>query len=297
MTGEQQSTAEPMQLPMAPGDIRLAVIAELDRVAKIVAGLNLEDWKRTSAVQEWTVGDIVAHLNLVMSVYKLVLKAVHSGKGAGPVWKTLGEYSKKFVPRAAPALNSINHAVPHMIERALSPEIVKGQFATGARTLRDALTQIESTDYSRPVYYMGRPWPLWYFLTVVINELAIHGWDMASPLRPGACLDDDARRILPMSYWSGTPYMLRLPEGTAGTVQVTVQDPDHDMWWTIAPASLQQGTGRADHPNVTITGTSGTYVLVLAGRIAVEDAFSSTTLETSGDRALARLFLGSWKLV
>jgi uncharacterized protein (TIGR03083 family) len=297
MTAEQHSTGEPMQLPMAPSDIRAAAIAEVDRVASFVAGLRLEDWTKTTTIKEWTAGDMVAHLNVTMGIYKLVLKAVHSGKGAGPIWKTLGEYSKKIVPRAAPAIHAINSAVPRVIERSLSPEVVKGQFASGARTLRATLTQIEPTDYSRPVYYMGSPWPLWYFLAAVVNELAVHGWDMASPLHGDAHLSDDARRILPMFYWSGTPYMLHVPEGTKGTVQTSLHDPVNEMWWSIEPGGIKRGMGQTEHPNVTITGTSGSYVLVLAGRISAEDGFSSTTLETSGDRELARAFLSSWRIV
>src|SRR5947209_7312403 len=124
MTSEEQTSSEPAQLPLAPNQVRLAAMSELGRVTTFVSGLSIEDWKKPSAVADWTIGDVVTHLNLALGLYRRVLDAALAGRGAGSVWKTFGQISKAVVPAASPAFNAINSALPRMIDRALAPEVI-----------------------------------------------------------------------------------------------------------------------------------------------------------------------------
>jgi uncharacterized protein (TIGR03083 family) len=297
MVDEEASAPEPEQLPMAPADIRAADLAEVERIGSFVQTLTIEQWKKASAVAGWTIGDVVAHLNVVLGLYRVGLGAVHAGKGSGGMWQKLGEWSAKVPPSATSALHSINRAVPRLIDSALSPEVIKGQCAAGLRRASASLSQLESNDWTRTVYYRGGPLPLSFFLAAFLNELAMHGWDMASVLDPEAHLSEGARSILPMFYWSGTAFMLRPPEGTTGTVQVSLQDPSFDLWWRIERTDHKPHLGASEHADVTITGTSASFVLVQAGRLTAQAAFRNTSLETSGDRVLAQTFLESWHIL
>jgi len=242
--------SEPAQLPVAPGSVRTAALAELGRLGDLVQKLTLADWPKPSAVSGRSIGDVVAHLNLALAVSGRLINAVTAGKGSGRVWKTIDQLGQKVAPVAGPAFNAINSALPRAIDRALSPEVIKGQCATSSRTCRDTLSRVVSEDYTRPVYYRGDPWPLSFFLAAMVNELAIHGWDIASRLDPQAHLSEDARSVLPWFFWSGTPFMLRLPKGTIGTVQVVLSDPQAEMWWELRQVEPAQGSGRAARADV-----------------------------------------------
>src|SRR5689334_13938513 len=98
MTTEQQEHIEPAQLPMAPGQIRTAVLAELESIAGLVAGLTSENWAKPSAAAGWTIGDVVAHLNLAMGLHSRLLDFVSAGKGGGAVMKRVGQIGKVVAP-------------------------------------------------------------------------------------------------------------------------------------------------------------------------------------------------------
>jgi uncharacterized protein (TIGR03083 family) len=296
METETQTDDQPVQLPVAPSQVRSAALAEADRLATVVAGLSDPDWTAASAVSGWTNGDVVAHLNLALGLYARVIDAALGGSGSGKLWKAFGDLTAKAVPAAAPAFNAVNNAVPRLLRNALSPEVIKGQLAAGTRGLRQRLEKVGSADYTRPIHYMGRPWPLSFFLAVVVNELAVHGWDIASRLTPDAHLSEDARAVLPWFYWSATPIMFHPPDGFRGTIQADLVDPPFQMWWGHDASGTRQGTGEVQ-ADATIRAESGTFVLILAGRISVDDALSTTSTTIEGDESLARSFLGAWRIV
>lgn len=297
MTDGEPSSPDPAQLPVAPGNVRAAALAELGRLGGYVQGLAIEDWKKPSAVERWSIGDVVAHLNLALAVSGRLVDAVVAGRGSGNVWKTVDQLTRKAGPVTAPAFEAINRTLPRVIDRALSPEVIKAQLAAGSRTLQEKLLKVGQADYTRPVYYRGGPWPLSFFLAALVNELAVHAWDIRSRLDPQAHLSEDARSVLPWFYWSGAPFMLRLPKQMEGTVQVTLSDPSLAMWWSIKGGELEQGVGQAEKPDVTLTGASGTFVLALAGRLPPDDVLRSTSLSADGNESLAKAFLGAWRIL
>ncbi len=297
MASEEHITEESPQLPIAPSGVRDAARAEIDRLDAFVDGLSLEDWKKRSAVKEWSIGEVVAHLNLALALYRRILGAAAKGRGSGKLWKAFGDFTKKAAPAGVPIFNTLNSAVPRLIGGALSPEVVKGQFAASARGLRESLDQIGPNDYTRPVHFMGRPWPLSFFLAAIVNELAVHGWDMMSTLDSDAHLSAAARDVLPWFYFGGTDFMFQRPAGFAATIQVKLQDPSAEMWWAIRGDEITTGVGEDVKSDATITGETGTFVLVLAGRIGVDDAIRTTSISAEGEEELARSFLGAWRIL
>ncbi|HEX6509914.1 MAG TPA: maleylpyruvate isomerase N-terminal domain-containing protein [Chloroflexota bacterium] len=297
MSSEEQRYEEALQLPVAPADIRDAVLAELQRTGDTVQRVSLEDWTRQSAVPDWRVGDVVAHLNLALGVYGRLMDLVVSGRTGSGILRKAGQFTKNIAPVAAPAFNALNSAIPKVLDRALSPEVIKGQFAAGARTLREKLDRVGPNDYMKPVYYMGGPWPLSFFLTAVVNELAIHGWDITSQLEPEAHLSSEARSLLPWFYWTATSWMFHPSKDMQGTIAVSLRDPNAEMWWSVAGTAVETGNGAPENADVTIRGQSGIFPLVLAGRISAEDALRTTSLTTEGNEELARQFLSKWKIV
>lgn len=297
MTSDMGQEGDAFRLPVQPARIRDAVLSELTALEGFVAGLSLDDWEKPSAVPAWSIGDVVAHLNLALGLYGRIIDAAVAGRGAGRAWKAFGDLTKRARPIGSPIFNTINSAIPRVIGGALAPETVKGQFAAGCRNLRQRVERVGSDDYTRAVYYMGSPWPLSFFLAAVLNELAVHGWDMSSRLSPDAHLSEAARSVLPAFYWGATSYMFHRPEGFRGTIQVVLSDPPDEIWWYITDGEIRVRTGQATDADVTIRGQSGTFVLVLAGRIGADDALRATSLTAAPDVEKARAFLSAWKIV
>ena len=297
MSDEERRFSEALQLPVPPADIRQAVVADLQRAGDFVQALSPDDWKTPSAVAEWSVGDVVAHLNLALSVYSRVTDLVVSGRTGSGLLRKAGQLSKNVIPVAAPAFNALNSAIPRVLDRALAPEVIKGQFAAGSRTLREKLERIGVGDYAKPVYYMGERWPLSFFLAAADNEVAIHLWDMESRLDAGARLSLEAQTVLPSFYWSASSWMLHLPKDSVGTVSAVLTDPNTALWWKFDAGHTSTGRGTLERPDVTITGDSATFPLVLSGRLPFDEATRRTSLRIQGREDLARTFLGAWRIV
>jgi uncharacterized protein (TIGR03083 family) len=296
MTDDHQADVEPPKLPILPSSISEAVLAEIAGLAAFVPTISLADWGNPSAAAGWSIGDVVAHLNLALGLYSRVLDAIVAGRGAGSLWRAVDQLTTRAAPLGSPVFNVINRALPRMMGGALSPEVIKGQFAASCRTFREKLDKVEPQEYTLPAHYMGRPWPLSFFLAVVVNELAVHGWDIRSRLEADAHLGAEARAVLPWFYWGATSYMFHRPADLRGTVQATLADPASVMWWALADDGTTQGAGEAENPDVTISGESGIFVLALAGRVAAVDAIRTTSLTATGNEELAQTFLGAWKI-
>ncbi|MGH2443910.1 MAG: maleylpyruvate isomerase N-terminal domain-containing protein [Chloroflexota bacterium] len=296
-TEEPEPQPEPAQLPIAPAAVREAVSRELADLDTFIQGISVDAWSVPSRASGWNTGDVVAHLDLALGVYSRVLDASLAGRGSGVAWKAFGKLTQKVVPAASPALNAINSAIPRVVRGALSPEVLKGQFTASSRSFRHKLDGIESPDFMNPIHYMGRPWPLSFFLASVLNELAVHGWDMRSPLAPASHIAPMTRAVLPWFYWSGTPFMFRPKPTFRGTVQASLFDPDIALWWSAGESNTKQGTGSAAAAEATISAESGTFVLMLSRRIDIDDALKGTATSIAGNAEMAKDFLRSWKIV
>ncbi len=297
MSSEDEENAHPAQLPMVPDRVRQAALAELNRLHTFVRALPVSDWSRPSEAEGWSIGDVVTHLALVMRYQSQVLGTATSSKPSGGLWKAVSDLTRTAGPTIGPAFHAASSAVTKLMDKTMTRENVLSQFDAGAKTLRERLETIAPADYSKYVTYFSGTWPVSFFLADIVNELAIHGWDIESALDPQARLDDDARSVLPWFYWSGTPFMLRPVGGTQGTIQAILSDPSLEMWWSLKAGSKEQFMGRTETPDVTITSDSGMYILALAGRIKPLEALRFGAIEVAGNKELGRAFLGGWHQV
>jgi DinB family protein/SCP-2 sterol transfer family protein len=298
MTDDQTFEGEPEALPVLPSSIRDAVLSELRGLETFVDGVSVADLQKRSAVGAWSNLEVVAHLQLALSLYTRLLSAGTSGWTGGALGRAMGSVTKSLIPAAAPAINAVNSLLPRVLTGTLSPEGVKGQLVGSSRALRAQLETLESGDYTKPIYYRGGPWPLSFFLGAMLNELAIHRWDVESTLVGDAHLSDAARSVLPWFYWSGTSFMFQPPAGTTGTVALALSDPSIEMSWVIADrGATTVHRGSELKADATIRGKTGVAVLALAGRIPADAALTSTSLTVDGDEILARRFLGAWRIV
>ncbi len=298
MTDEKSAEVEPDALPVLPSSIRASLVSELASFEEMVDGLSVPQCAEQSAESGWNNLDVIAHVQLALALYTKLLGAGASGWTGGAIGKAFGSVTQTLVPAAAPVLNALNKALPHVVTGALAPEAVKGQLLGTARELRKKLEQLQSVDYTKPIYYRGGPWPVSFFLAAILNELALHRWDIESRLVEDAHLSDASRSLLPWFYWGGTSFMFRPPTGTSGSVSIALTDPEAELSWVIgAGGAISKRRGVEPNPDVTIRAESGTFILVLAGRIPVDDALRITSLRLEGDEYLGKRFLSSWSFV
>ena len=284
------------QLPIAPETIKNGALTELEHVSDVVQMLSPNDWSRPSAVAGWTVGEVVAHLDLFIGMYGRFLGIILAGgAGSSAITNLIGWLTSSVLPSAAPAFDAGNATIPKIMDRLLTREQLKRQFSAGAQRARERLLQIDSHDSSRAGDFQGGPYPLEFYLGIFVNELALHTWDIEVAINDTANLSDAARGILPWFYWSVTRLMFRPPRRSRGTVQVVLTEPEAVMWWSMADGFARPGRATIT-ADAEVRGPSGTFVLALAGRISPAGAMQSS-LSVNGDRGLAEQFLRSWHLI
>jgi hypothetical protein len=84
----------------------------LDQLTRLVETLSLSEWSRRSAVEAWSIGDVVTHLDLFLIVYGRMFGAIAAGAGSTRVAKTLGWLTGSIMPTAAPVFNAVNGVIP-----------------------------------------------------------------------------------------------------------------------------------------------------------------------------------------
>jgi Mycothiol maleylpyruvate isomerase N-terminal domain len=285
-----------MELPVDPGLVRIGALAELDHVRSLTGRLAPEDWNRRSAVEAWSIGEVVVHLDLFLATYSRFLERILNGHGSGTVAKTVGWISGSAIPAASPVFNAVNGALPRLVAALLPQHRVAETLAGGLANTRRQLQRTSAGDLSRPIYYEGGPYPLWFYLAIIMNELAMHAWDIESRIEQWPELGAYARVILPWFYWSASALMLRPPRATTGTIQVALSDTHSTMWWSVGAGSITKGRGVAADADVEIRGPSAPYLLAISGRLKLTRV-SGSSLVYKGDRDLAERFLASWRLI
>jgi uncharacterized protein (TIGR03083 family) len=271
-------------VPIATNLIKASAIAELEHISRLVSAVSPDEWSRPSAVAAWTVGDVVAHLDLFIHLYDRFLGSVlmcEAWPARIPGW--LAE--SKLVP-VARIFDTVNGAIPRAVRRLLVRDAITGQLVAGAERLRVRLQGLKPCPDSRSAPES----PHAFYLGEIVNELAIHAWDIESVLGPAPALANNACSVLPLWYWANSRLMFRPQRKITGTVQVLLSNPPSAMWWSIAGTRVVLGCGINREYNAEIRGPSSDFLLSIAGRL-------HSPLTLSGDVPLAHSFLRSWHLV
>jgi uncharacterized protein (TIGR03083 family) len=289
--------AEVEQVTPGLTEVRDGALTELERLTKLIGNLAPADWLVPSAATGWSIGEVIAHLDLFLGLYHRLLGRLLAGDPwAGLVATTLDRLDLSAMPSTAPIFDAVNGAIPKAVARLMAPQVLQRWFVTGAGRTREVLLREAPDEY--PGSGLSKGWAnlLSFFLAIAVNELAIHDWDMESRIGEAAGLSDSARLILPWFYWSATKLMLRLPRRTNGTVLVLLSEPASAMWWSITDGCVDAGRGTASQADLTIRISSERYVLGVAGRLTPAEVLESPTA-VEGDQALADCFLSAWHLI
>ncbi|XVV06086.1 maleylpyruvate isomerase family mycothiol-dependent enzyme [Actinosynnema sp. CA-248983] len=243
------------------------------RFAELVAG-SPPDAKATA---DWTVADTAAHVASIATMYTSIL-----APEGGPVpVKPLAEAVRKVTVDTVADLNTM--ALRHFTNR--DPEAL----AAGLRSDVDTILELtEGTDHDRTVPWLGDSRvPVGGVLAHLVNELLVHGWDIARGVR--ASWPMPAREAAPFfdlfvvgMIRNDTGALLQGPPPSERRIAVAFRSRH------TAPVTLVLHRGQVSAENgpadVRVTFDPATLNLMMFGRVSRARAALTGKLFVSGRR-------------
>lgn len=220
-------------------DVVAAVRASHERLLTLVAGLDEDGLRGRSYADDWSIADVASHLGSQAEIFDLWLTAgLASGAATEvdpqPIWD---RWNAK--PPAAQAADSMA--------------------ASGA--LLDRLAGLPA-DAPFALDFYGSPLDLDGFVTMRLNEQALHTWDVAVALDPAATVLPDAVEHLLDSTVPDLAARSGVSSPGAAPVVVATTDPARTFRITLDPVSV---TATDAEPDLTVPAEL--FLRLVAGRL------------------------------
>jgi uncharacterized protein (TIGR03084 family) len=217
------------------------LVAEQDRLEKILSGLDEGEWAAPSAAAGWSVADVVLHLaqteEAVVASAGGRDVAVPSALAAGSAGPTLDEVMNQLVQaeRAAPA----------------------SVFQRWRNSRAAAVAALRAADPQVPLTWVDRPLKPVTLATTRLAEHWAHGLDITGPL--GIDFPDTARlRHIAWLAHRSLPYALALAGWPPLEVFCELTVPDGTGVWRYGPPEAE----------TAIAGPGGAFCRVAAQRLS-----------------------------
>ena len=276
---------------MSSPEQRLRILkTETERLEHYLSGLSKEAWHQPSACGEWTVAGVVAHLTAHNQMYPeriIGTLQVDSSKQQELPPPYTGKVDPAPVAQGAIALTN-------ELGEELLPTFIKGN-----RAMEEALAHVGPEDWDKLVYRPNGAEPLRNIVDVRISELAIHGWDIMSPLDPDATLSPECMPII-VERMPQRPRWWEIrtsADGLSAPVRYRFQVSDVPAPGTdflLAPARQYMEVAGDAQADVTFRCDGETFALLAYGRLSSEVAISKGRLTYQGNQELADLFIRSF---
>jgi uncharacterized protein (TIGR03083 family) len=262
-----------------PGHVRL--IRELsNELAAYLYSLTEDVWRDAerypSGCTEWTMADVVAHLNgeahdAALSIQRALRSDASPPMGYSPVDRH-GEVARVISARMA-------------YDEDLFPE-----FNAGCAQLNTLLASLGPEHSNMQAWHRGSVAPLSRLVEYRAAELAIHGWDVRYGTDRLARLGETSVGFL-MDWLPGRLRSAfredgRLPAPVRYRFQIGVER--HDVVLSVHGCSVEIGATEA--PNVVFTCDADTFVLFAIGRLPFARSVRRGRLSFDGDQTLAARF-------
>ena len=229
------------------GHISLDLVGEeSERLRKYLASLPSHLWTKPSACDRWEVRDVVEHLAASAEFYRDMLFRGLQGESSPP--------------QGYPAPGSVNastrgdHIANSSIsERGSRTEELLLRFVSTNDRLNNFLGGLRPEDWDAPCYLPPGIRPARDFVRLRIFELALHGWDIRSPIETSVPLSSGTLPSLVEMTWEISKWIFRPGERLAIPIRyhfdvsgpVPVQRHfvvEGDEAWTEAPPNITKGS-------------------------------------------------------
>ena len=146
--------------------------ADAGRLESRLRGLSDEQLAHPSACDRWTVADVAAHLAFVAQFQNRMIGRGLQGDDSVP------EAARQQGPDAPPASEMIAQGALSLRERL--GDGLLDTFHERYQQLFELLDSMAPDDYAKPCWHPRGDTTVADFVDLVVNELAIHGWDALS---------------------------------------------------------------------------------------------------------------------
>ena len=268
--------------------------AESTRITQYLRALPSEVWTQQSICPQWQVADVVAHLVGVAEFYAGNIARGLQGDAAPPVGRPPAGVLNGAAAAEGIAQRSIE-ARKNLGDRVLST------FESTGEHLCQVIANLNPQEQQTPCYHPGGIVAAQHFTGLRLKELALHEWDIRASLEPTphlssaslpAILDVISESIasgsLRWAFWAGP----KLPTPVRYRFVVTEAGPRKSDLVVEGDTVRMEDAGNTQ-ADVTFHCDTETYVLLVYGRLNLDEALASGRLMAAGDSQLARDF-GQW---
>ena len=166
-------------------------------------------------------------------------------------------------------------------------------FDQGHARLRQVLSSVKDEDWERPCFHRRGPYPMRQYVGVQLQELTLHGWDIRSGLDSSAELWDEPLALMVgmVPRWLRTAFIANQDMPAPVRYRFDISSPvevREDI--LVTGAEYQVGPSGDEPADVVFRGSTGNYILLMFGRLQVEQALASGRLTAEGSADLAKNF-------
>ncbi len=260
------------------------VNSEARRLGDFLASLTESNWFHDSACDGWKVGDVVAHLTVGSETWANSLTRAAAGDAGPPSGQNF------LAPGERGSESTAQAAVSVFQDKGLA---LLEDYRAGYDRLAQVLAKLRAEDWDKPCFHRRGPMPVQNFVALRVQELAVHGWDIRSGLDPAAEMGEE-----PLPYLVNmVPRWLR----TAFLPGQGLPEPARFRFDVASPVAVNQdvvisngafeieagGEGAAD---AVFRCNTGNYILLVYGRLGVEEGLSSGRFAVEGSAEQAANF-------
>jgi uncharacterized protein (TIGR03083 family) len=261
------------------------ISAEASQLRDFLAGLDTEEWSRPSACAGWTVGDVVAHLTQGAYTWgEAITRAI------------AGDFNP---PSGQPTLRPGERGSSATAQRAIDFRQEMGEgallhaFADGYQQLHQVLLGLQAEDWDKPCFHRRGVLPTRDYVSIRLQELAIHGWDIRVAFDAAATVSERPVPVLLglAQRWLSNTFHPALSLSAPVRYRFDVSSPAPVRQDVLVSQDRFQIEPVANSgADVTFRCHTGDYILLVYGRLPLDRAVDTGRLEIEGNRAQASLF-------
>lgn len=264
--------------------------SESERVEGLVDSLPPPALNRPSPCEKWNVGEVVAHLIWFAETYGGMMERGLQGDQSPP----------EGFPRVPGTLSGVESEELYG-QGAIHKRRVLGQdLSAGFRQTYDWLNKmlrgIGPEDWDKLCYHTHRFRTVESFLPTIVQELAIHEWDIRSTLEASPVLSGPCIPVLMEKIPGGRrPWSLPFPTGPTSPRSIRYRfqltGPEagaRDIIVKGVKATLEASSG--DTADLCLSGATDSFIMLMYGRLRLASSISSGQFWAEGRTDLVSVF-------
>ena len=274
------------------------IYTESERLKQYVNTLTPDDLEHPTPCEDWNVGDILAHFVWGWpneehgGTYADIIERGRRGDTATPAG-----FPPPGSPLPGPAVDALYSQGALTQRQKLGGQLLP-VFVQTCDSLDDLLRNIGPEDWDKPCYHTHGLRPAHSFLPTLVQEFAVHEWDIRTSLQePSPMLSPASISFLMTKHAQNRnrPWRVPFPRPARAAdplrYRFDMTGPGADKQDMVVTGDTARMEPAAETPaHLEVRGDTGTFVLLLYGRLSLHEAITSGGIEAQGDLVLASKF-------